>query len=137
MNLSANDLMSDLTVTPVVDTLVAERTPKDVAEEELDAYCGFSAVEGHGHAKPEHYDRGAMSKVEVLYLGDVLEQIYGEGGWLDHDQTDPEVKQWMEENDAHFFAWEGYSFGSGAMEMEAAANAVALSKSKVVVEPLS
>lgn len=142
------DLMVDLASTPKADSAVAEAVVEandydDDYAFDYDDSPGYSAVEGDGHAGPEHYDNLLMGQIEVIPLTKLLGIIYP-GYWdmsfKDRPDLDDErkaVKAWIAENDAHYFVWEGYSFGSGAMEMVACANAVALGKSKVVIEGLS
>ena len=141
VTLTAGDLMADLTATPQAEVLVANKVIAD-KEAEVGNFPDFSPVSGHGHAESEHYrDFEALHAVEVIGYADLLGKIFP-GYWdksfeeMDYEADGLSVAAWAEANDAHIFVWEGYSFGGGAMTHQAVANAVALGKSKVVIESL-
>lgn len=146
MTLTAADLMDSLTSTPQADSAVEKAVVE--ANDYDDDYAfdydpGFSAVDGHGHAGPEHWDRDKLVSVEAINYCTVLDIVvpgYWDMAWderPDYAECGKRIRQWCEDNDAHYFVWEGASWGRGAMTNEACANAAALGKTKVVIEGLS
>lgn len=103
----------------------------------------FGPVSGHGHESGVDYHDPRCQTVEVIHSSELMNVIFP-GYWsnnlyfkIEPDVQAKAVADWCANNNAHFFSWEGPSYGRLAMQDCAILNAVALGKSKVVIEALS